>query len=134
MHENLITDLRYCSEMNSLSLYKREMMKQAADAIEDLDNKLNLYRQGKISHWIPVSERLPEEDGKYLTVHTLNTIPPQPWIEVCWFAKNLHKVDKYEFPKKKAGFYQSDSEYGNYEVSGISHWMPLPEPPKDGET
>lgn len=112
---------------------------KAADAIEDLSKTLdeeveiNTALECNMPVWIPVTERLPDKDEKYLTVHTLNTIPQKPWIEVCRFAKNLHKVDKYEFPEKKPGFYQSDSEYGYYEVSGITHWMPLPEPPKDGD-
>ena len=128
--------------------------KDAADAIEELQKDLERSKDfeafwqheaeealkkfqvaiGSKPKWIPVTERLPEEDGKYLTVYKLNTIPPIPWIEVCWFAKNLRKVDKYEFPKKKPGFYKNDSEYGYFEVSGITHWMPLSEPPKEEQT
>lgn len=86
--------------------------------------------------WIPVTERLPEENGKYLTVFTVNTIPPRPVIEVSCYAKDLYKIDKYDFQdkKKKSGFYQYDSEWGYFEMSDISHWMPLPQPPEsDGE-
>jgi hypothetical protein len=97
-------------------------------AIEAIDHSVAALERDR---WIPCEERLPEQDGKYLTVRTLKVIPLQPWIEVCWFAKDLHRVDRYEFQKKKPGFYQSDSEYGYYEVSEITHWMPLPEPPKE---
>lgn len=85
--------------------------------------------------WIPVTERLPDENGKYLTVFTLNTIPPRPVIEVSCYAKDLYKIDKYDFhdKKRKHGFYQYDSECGYFEMSDISHWMPIPEPPRDGE-
>lgn len=37
MHEDLVKQLRGCAEVNSLSLYKRGLMKQAADAIERLE-------------------------------------------------------------------------------------------------
>ena len=116
----------------------------AADAIEGLqkcvddleaDNDNLCERIKDLSKWIPVTERLPEENGKYLTVFTINTIPPRPVMEVCCYAKDLYKVDKYDFQdkKRKSGFYQYDSEWGFFEMSDISHWMPLPEPPKDGE-
>ena len=84
------------------------------------------------ARWIPISERLPKKNGRYLTIHLLMTTPPQPWIEVLWFAKNLYKEDKYDFADQKgnAGFYNYDSEYGHYVVDGISHWMPLPDPPE----
>lgn len=41
MYEELIERLRHDSE-------SRALMREAADAIEELDNLLNLYRQGKI--------------------------------------------------------------------------------------
>ena len=36
MYDELVKDLRDCAKVNSLSLYKRGLMKQAADAIEEL--------------------------------------------------------------------------------------------------
>ena len=156
MYDELIERLRECAtEVNCTGCdCNNSLIKQAADAIEELQKITTHYEEEskgwwlaacdakeererlkeQIPKWIPVTEQLPEKDGKYLTVHTLNTIPPKPWIEVCWFAKNLKKVDKYDFPKKKSGFYQSDSEYGFYEVSGITHWMPLPQSPESEGT
>ena len=130
MYDELVEDLRRMANTWLAEEYKvcaeavRFLMREAADAIEELAKDINVPR------WIPVTERLPEEDGKYLTVYKSVLNPPIPWIRVCWFAKNLRKVDKYEFPKKKPGFYESDSEYGYFEVSGITHWMPLPQTPK----
>lgn len=40
MYEELIKNLRNCSQINSLSLYKRDLMKQAADTIEELQKDL----------------------------------------------------------------------------------------------
>jgi len=148
MYEDLIKRLRVtCGSCKLWDGYKcclkgecsAQTRLQAADAIEELSKKRDGACLGckcsKIerNEWISVTERLPEEDGKYLTVYNLNIIPQTPWMKVCRFAKNLHEVDRYAFQKKKSGFYEYDSEYGYCEVSGITHWIPLPEPPKDGE-
>lgn len=136
MYDELIGNLRakathfHFNDETSLLLCK------AADAIEDLIVALTASNEviaKSKQQWIPVTERLPEEEGKYLTVFTINTIPPRPVIEVCCYAKDLYKVDKYDFQdkKRKPGFYQYDSEWGFFEMSDITHWMPLPEPPKE---
>ena len=127
MYEELVRDLReqaehyckHCSEKSGEHLcgYKGDQYcgpkacLDAADAIEDLENKLNLWRQDKISRWIPVTERLPEV---YETVLT--------------YGKHGVLVDYYSGVK---------SELGNplFMIMGakVTHWMPLPEPPKEGE-
>ena len=87
------------------------------------------YGNGELPNggWIPVSERLPEKDGEYLvTVSSFCGLPQ--CIEVLSFATDLHKVDEYEFPEHKCGFYEYDSEWGYLEVDDVIAWMPLPEP------
>lgn len=42
-YAELIKLLRDCAEINSLSLYKRWLMKQAADAIEELQGKIDEF-------------------------------------------------------------------------------------------
>lgn len=64
--------------------------------------------------WIPCSERLPEEDGKYM---------------VCWCGD--WGVDICFADYSKCGKYWY-SRYGS-EYRGITAWMPLPEPYKEGE-
>lgn len=89
------------------------------------------------NQWVSVKGSYPPEDGKYLTFYMLSTKPPIPWMRVLDFAKDLYEVDRLDFENKKGkpGFYGCDSEYGYYEVDDVTHWMPLPEPPKeeDGE-
>lgn len=46
MYDELVKSLRDCAKVNSLSLYKRGLMKQAADAIEEL--------QATICNWCAV--------------------------------------------------------------------------------
>lgn len=77
--------------------------------------------------WIPVSERLPE-DGIYLV--TVERITDVPRIDMKSFAKDLNKVDEFDFPKHKCGWYDYDSEYGYWEDTNVVAWMPLPQPYK----
>ena len=73
------------------------------------------------SRWISVTERLPEEDGQYLICtkfygHTIQQI-----------ASWTHCYDGFEeHLRRGAMWYDHDSEWGDYEVSGVTHWMPLP--------
>ena len=76
------------------------------------------------TEWIPVSEQ-PKKDGKYLV--TLHFITHDA-VETAKYSNNLHKVDEFDFPENKAGWYNYDSEYGYYEQDSIIAWMPLPKP------
>ena len=80
--------------------------------------------------WISVKDRLPEKEGKYLVY--IND--GRDFIGMACFYLDLHKFNKYEFPNQhRPGWCQYDSEWGDYEVSNVTHWMPLPEPPKEDE-
>ena len=86
--------------------------------------------QGEIAkrRWIPVTERLPEKDGRYLVLKNLyGTIR----YDVIYFAKDGRKVDKYDFGREwKNVWYQYSSEWGYVTTDNVTHWMPLPQPPK----
>ena len=80
------------------------------------------------SKWISVKERLPEEDGQYL-VFEKSCYGTQ--TRTLRFAKNAKKVDKYDFVLYwKNVWYRYDSEWGHITIDTVTHWMPLPEPPK----
>lgn len=79
-----------------------------------------------VSRWIPVSERLPE-DGTYLV--TLEIVySGEPITDIRSFAKDLNKVDEFDFSKHKCGWYDYESDYGYWEDTGVIAWMPLPKP------
>ena len=65
-----------------------------------------------IQKWIPVAERLPERNGDYL---------------VCTFHDfyKTTKIAKASFKSNSGGFYGQGGHWSN-----VTHWMPLPEPPK----
>ena len=79
--------------------------------------------------WIPVTERLPENDGRYLVrKKNFNTA----WFDVLGFAKDGRKVDEYDFEREWENvWYRYDSEYGYVTTDSVTHWMPIPEPPKE---
>lgn len=85
-----------------------EVTTQAADAIEELSVVVRAQKAvlDKFPRWIPVTERLPEEDGCYLVA-----------------VKNDHKR-RYS----KTAWFSHDSWFARQDVT---HWMPLPQPPKE---
>jgi hypothetical protein len=89
---------------------KINLLKDAADAIEDLENKLNLWRQDKVPRWIPVAERLPEVHQEVL-VYLWGS---QPYIA---------SIDQ-------DGVWETNDFYIDIEDTPKA-WMPLPEQPKE---
>ena len=77
--------------------------------------------------WIPVKERLPEEKCKCLVYKKHTRLSA-----LVSFTNDLESIDNYDFQgQKRWGFFYYDSEYGYCESLGVTHWMPLPEPPKE---
>lgn len=66
MYDELVKNLRDCAKVNSLSLYKRGLMKQAADAIEELQ-----------AHYCPHMIRNVHDRGDDSLCRVLRTEPPK---------------------------------------------------------
>ena len=64
-----------------------------------------------IARWIPVTERLPENDT-YILVTTDGVVVPAYWHNDRFYAFTANGVAT---------------------VGGVTHWMPLPKPPKEEE-
>ena len=85
----------------------------------------------RMNEWIPVSKP-PEINGRYLVSMRYLT---HDTVETASYSTDLHKVDKWDFPKHEAGWYNYDSEYGYYKIENvIVAYMPLPEPYKASPT
>ena len=119
------------------------LVHDAADAIEELSKRVDesipkddaeiIIEELSKPKWIPVAERLPEKTGTYL----------------AWMKWDLTEAD--EEPSAYPVLYDADAEgfgwwksyydgdtlgwagedFVRYE--GITHWMPLPQPPEEGE-
>ena len=115
MYEGLIADLRYCADKGESCGFCKHykdgllcldnMLMQAADAIEELSKP----------RWIPVTERLPEKNGKYL----------------C----NVKRFGQYagmQYYYVDVLVFQEDSFFEDgIGTERVTHWMPLPTPPKE---
>lgn len=65
--------------------------------------------------WIPVTERLPEKMGKYVCRYVFGENTDYPFEQVLWYYPQLEKPH-----------FQHEGSMG----LRVTHWMPLPEPPK----
>ena len=94
-------------------------MTQAVDAIEELSrdldsmNEANIALYGALPKWIPVSEKLPEE-----YVNVLVFLRSLDWNSIYYSIDHL----------MEDGQWWKASTSWKHEVT---HWMPLPEPPKE---
>ena len=89
-----------------------------------------LIRESAESKWISVKDRLPKKKGRYLCNIAMTRKDMQTILQ---FALNLEEVDEYDFQgRKRKGFYEMNNDGDYFEVKDVTHWMPLPEPPKMG--
>ena len=119
------------------------------DLMENVNNEPKYVVTATNANWIPVSERLPENEPgtEYLvTTYTTSVKGRAPYydVSVACFTDNLHELDDYDFPEEsdnRPGWYKDDSEAGFYDIETIGDelftkrviaWMPMPEPYREG--
>lgn len=116
MYEELVNTLLYDAGWLEQGMTQTEHdiaehLKKAADAIEELSKQNEKWEAvvktalDFIPCWVSVEERLPENDGRYLVCN-------QPY-KAQWVM-----IQEY----------WRDSGWSG---SSVTHWMPLPEPPKE---
>ena len=112
------------------------LLQEAVRRLEEYTDRCARYAEeiavrkaaGERVEWIPVTERLPQEDGSYLV--TTNYFGKHQGINIRCFAKDGETVDEYDLAGQKYVWYFYDSEYGCVSTDSVTHWMPLPEAPK----
>ena len=111
MYEDLIRDLRNEDAWKNCDFdFIHSWALQAADAIEVLSEKENTTPR-----WIPVTERLPEADGYDARGYAVPYLVMNGWMRVTARRTKDYWV-----------------LFGNSTVlEYVTHWMPLPEPPKE---
>ena len=92
--------------------YDADLMHEAADAIEELSQKMQ-----QLPRWIPVTERKPKTDDIVIVaIHDDSGDTPYDVTNVGFYLD--------VFP---LGVWVVENERCNY----VTHWMPLPQPPKE---
>ena len=81
------------------------------DGAEDIADLL-IARGVTVDEWVSVKDRLPEESGYYLV-----------------FA-DIGRSEVLSYSKKYKAFNAFDDSYSESNVIPVTHWMPLPNPPK----
>ena len=119
MYDDLVKQLRHCANATTCrhcpwrsECCLHDAQRKAADAIEELSKP----------KWIPVTERLPNCNGCYLVwrPHFFGGEIGMP--SICYFDGTNTWHDSYGVDFTRI-LHSED----------VTHWMPLPEPPKDGE-
>lgn len=85
--------------------------------------------------WISVKDRLPDH-GRYLTYCQSFFVPDVGYCEIVdYFCDEMKMPSQYKFAEEReAGWWDYENEDDLfYRVTNVTHWMPLPEPPKEGE-
>lgn len=142
MYDELVKKLRYCG--NAVSCLhcpywagcggSKEALIQAADAIEELkilaDNGEATYEimvrqtsyieklKQAIPHWIPVTERLPDFEGCLLCMRKAFVGDKLRYQDILYYDEDGFRMEFENTP---------------IPTESVTHWMPLPEAPKDGE-
>lgn len=115
MYDELVKALRRLGDWSIMDFednlsYANQIAEEAADAIEELSATIS--KMEKATRWIPVSERLPEENAPCI-VYNKDYGPMVGW-----------RIDgkRFRIP-------------GSFLPDHPTHWMPLPQPkpPKEEE-
>ena len=134
MYDELVKNLRVAGDFVSLSGYQRDLMREAADAIEELSRAVSVWakramvwaaeaeKAEKAHRWIPVTERLPEKECKVLAYYGFNRGDGHLGMMF------MQVMDYY-----------TDDPRPHFQHEGtngltVTHWMllpPAPEPPKE---
>ena len=91
--------------------------------IEVCNMAIAALREQEERRWIPVTERLPEESGSYIVTACDEHCAAGEGI---WYDTVVVVAEYYK------GGWSWDDGGCEYDLSGlVTHWMPLPEPPKE---
>lgn len=109
-------------ELTNLFNYYYFVLEQEAESA--LDNAINAATKCNEAApvWIPVTEKLPSREGlmedetEYVLVCEKFMSTGSSYVSICGYTRD--------------GWSDWDS-FGNVHPKNITHWMPLPEPPKE---
>lgn len=128
-YTDLVSTLRECSKHGTRYGMAVIYMEQAAEVIEELSHDyeklaedfngaVELLHKREKPRWIPVTERLPSEELAFYLCYTDAGI-----VVECLWTNNKYGLG----PFSDWGWRLVDVP----QYQKVTHWMPLPEPPKE---
>lgn len=95
---------------------RRDIMEEFIECCTKALIEIQQYNEQCRYHWIPVEERLPEEDERVM-ISTRNGV-----------VKEGTYAERYGYTMRKGFFTENCFE----DLQGVTAWQPLPEPYKGG--
>ena len=123
--------------------YMKEWANKLKAAIcQDLFSADDWYKEAcdykaALSSWIPVTERLPEEAGRYLVFLKASADERNRWKEYGWEGDPSYVIEALYNSRQKLwetetfAYNAVLSEVDMENDDAVTHWMPLPERPKE---
>lgn len=111
---------QYADKYSDCYKYAGVYVKVIQDMIEQL--LADLEQDEKENGWIPASERLPEEDGRYLVTF-------KSGIKICMVGYDSCRRTVLGYPIGHGWYSLGKAQY--YAEDSIIAWMPLPKPYKE---
>lgn len=131
-YEELVKRLRELPHLLFVQFHGHEdVVYKAADAIEDLQHSLdimgdaNAKLRNQVPDWIPVTEQKPPlpEDEDVCYVHVIAAVKGRKEAEPVLYSRAYRLRDGKRV--------RIERFIGDGEVLDVTHWMPMPEPPKE---
>lgn len=123
MYEGLINDLLDAAKVDK-GTSTSKLLERAAEAIERLEERVAIMSAEPDMRWISVKDKLPEESGNVLVCVKLNYANGARYVQMC----------HYSAYKKQFGCFDTLESNDFPKFGVVTHWMPLPEILKEGET
>jgi hypothetical protein len=119
-YHDVLKELKEVDCNTELAIDALSMIRQQQDRIEELEEaqRVMVYQDCLRPEWISVKDILPERPENW----------PHCEIKRCYFLVALESGCV-----KSLGFDFADMRW-HTTGSPVTHWMPLPEPPKEGST
>lgn len=84
-----------------------------------------------MAEWISVKDRLPEKDGEYLCCLLRKRNEQNYYIKIVEYSHGSEILDFSTIHRYTCEAWLGyDSDFGYYKIDNVTHWMPLPNPPK----
>ena len=93
-----------------------------AFAMQDIENIPSVSAE-RVGEWIPCSEKLPTEHGKYLVTFS-GYIIGKPYTNIAYYGNPFMPMNT---SSKSEDWYVTD-ENGDYYIESVIAWQPLPKP------